>query len=156
MPDMLVKLYDLPKLAPEIEKMAAKGIIIRPCYAWEKIKAVNWVEKNYGQSWASEFEISFKTMPATNFIAIKAKKIVGFAVYDATRKNFFGPTGVLEEMQGLGIGRVLLIASLTKMYENGYAYAIIGGVGPVEFYQKTVGASLIDGSDPGIYNFDLD
>lgn len=37
------------------------------------------------------------------------------------------------------------------MREQGYAYAIIGGVGPVEFYAKTVGAVVIEGSDPGIY-----
>jgi hypothetical protein len=33
----------------------------------------------------------------------------------------------------------------------GYAYAIIGGAGPVDFYQKTVGAIEIEGSVPGIY-----
>ena len=33
----------------------------------------------------------------------------------------------------------------------GYAYGIIGGVGPVEFYERTVGASLIPESAPGIY-----
>ena len=153
---MLVKLYNLPKLAPEIEKMAAKGIIIRPAHSWEKIKAVNWVQKNYGEGWASEFEISFNTMPASNYIAIKDKKIVGFAAFNATAKNFFGPTAVLKEQRGLGIGKALLIASLTKMREDGYAYAIIGGVGPVEFYQRAVGASVIEGSEPGIYSSDLD
>jgi hypothetical protein len=30
-------------------------------------------------------------------------------------------------------------------------YGIIGGVGPVEFYRKTVGAVKIEGSTPGIY-----
>jgi len=34
---------------------------------------------------------------------------------------------------------------------EGYAYAIIGGVGPAEFYSKIVGATLIDNSVPGIY-----
>mgnify|MGYP005732248681 FL=1 len=37
------------------------------------------------------------------------------------------------------------------MKEMGYAYAIIGGVGPAEFYEKTFDAKIIDGSDPGIY-----
>jgi hypothetical protein len=37
------------------------------------------------------------------------------------------------------------------MAGQGYAYAIIGGVGPVEFYAKTVGAIVIAGSQPGIY-----
>ncbi len=30
-------------------------------------------------------------------------------------------------------------------------YAVIGGVGPVEFYKKLCGATLIEGSSPGIY-----
>jgi hypothetical protein len=33
----------------------------------------------------------------------------------------------------------------------GYVYAIIGAAGPVHFYQKTVGAIVIPGSEPGIY-----
>ena len=37
------------------------------------------------------------------------------------------------------------------MREMGYAYAIIGGVGPAEFYEKAVGAKVIDGSEISIY-----
>lgn len=37
------------------------------------------------------------------------------------------------------------------MHQQGYAYAIIGWVGPVEFYKKTVGAAIIPDSAPGIY-----
>jgi hypothetical protein len=37
------------------------------------------------------------------------------------------------------------------LYEMGYVYGIIGGVGPVEFYRKTVGAIEIPESAPGIY-----
>jgi len=40
---------------------------------------------------------------------------------------------------------------MKAMYDEGYAYAIIGGVGPVEFYAKSVGAVLIEGSTPGIF-----
>ena len=31
------------------------------------------------------------------------------------------------------------------MRDAGYAYAIIGGVGPAEYYARTVGATLIEG-----------
>ena len=34
---------------------------------------------------------------------------------------------------------------------DGYAYAIIGGVGPAAFYASAVGAIPIEGSSPGIY-----
>jgi len=41
------------------------------------------------------------------------------------------------------------------MREAGFVYAIIGGVGPVEFYEKCVGAKLIPDSTPGIYRYSL-
>jgi hypothetical protein len=37
------------------------------------------------------------------------------------------------------------------MREMGYGYAIIGGVGPAEFYEKAVGAKIIEGSEISIY-----
>jgi hypothetical protein len=37
------------------------------------------------------------------------------------------------------------------MAANGYAYAIVGGTGPADYYAKTIGATKIEGSTPGIY-----
>jgi hypothetical protein len=37
------------------------------------------------------------------------------------------------------------------MYDVGYAYAFIGHVGPVEYYERVVGASIIEDSTPGAY-----
>jgi hypothetical protein len=37
------------------------------------------------------------------------------------------------------------------MRDAGYAYAIVGGVGPADFYARVAGATPIDGSTPGIY-----
>jgi len=37
------------------------------------------------------------------------------------------------------------------MREMGYAYAVIGGVGPAAFYEKVCGAFLIPGSEIGVY-----
>jgi GNAT superfamily N-acetyltransferase len=77
--------------------------------------------------------------------------VIGFAGYECTRKAFFGPTGVLESERGSGIGTALLIASLWGLRELGYVYGIIGGAGPVEFYERAVGAIVIPESAPGIY-----
>jgi hypothetical protein len=49
------------------------------------------------------------------------------------------------------VGRALLLSALHAQRARGYAYAIIGGVGPSEFYAKTVAAIAIPGSTPGIY-----
>ena len=37
------------------------------------------------------------------------------------------------------------------MRNEGYAYAIVGWAESIDFYKRTVGAVVIDGSDPGIY-----
>ena len=79
------------------------------------------------------------------------RELAGFAAYECTRRGFFGPTGVTPEARGKGIGKALLLASLYALRELGYVYGIIGAAGPVEFYQKTVGAIVIPGSEPGIY-----
>jgi len=54
-------------------------------------------------------------------------------------------------MQGRGIGTALLLACLWGLRELGYVYGVIGGAGPVEFYEKAVGAIVISDSEPGIY-----
>ena len=45
----------------------------------------------------------------------------------------------------------MLFTSLEDMRQQGYGYAIVGGVGPTAFYSKAVGAVLIEGSQPGVY-----
>jgi hypothetical protein len=42
------------------------------------------------------------------------------------------------------------------MLNVGYAYAIIGDAGPVEYYKKVVGAIEIPDSSPGVYKDLLD
>ena len=89
--------------------------------------------------------------PYAHWLATRGSEIVGYACYDATAPDFFGPTRVLDSEQGHGVGTALLLRCLTAMREYGYGYAIIGSVGPVEFYQKTCNATVIPDSDPGIY-----
>ena len=67
---------------------------------------------------------------------------MGFACHDATFRNFFGPTGVKLEVRKNGIGTGLPFACLEDMRQQGYGYAIVGGVGPTAFYSKAVGAVL--------------
>jgi predicted N-acetyltransferase YhbS len=82
---------------------------------------------------------------------VKEGRVVGFACHDATCRNFFGPTGVAPEARKGGVGTGLLFACLEAMREQGFGYAIIGGVGPADYYAKTVGAVPIAGSEPGVY-----
>jgi hypothetical protein len=149
--DMLVKLYALPDSRPAYDRLLGAGIVMRRALAPEKHKVTAWVRQTFSEAWASETEVAFSRQPVSCFIAIQQKKIVGFACHDATCPNFFGPTGVDPKAQKNGIGKALLFACLEAMKHQGFGYAIIGGVGPAEFYAKAVGAVAIEGSEPGIY-----
>jgi len=151
MPDMLVKLYDLPVTTEPLSAMQSQGIVLRRAIAPEKRLVVSWVRHEFGLGWGDECEVAFARVPVSCFIAQEAQRILGFACYDATAKAFFGPTGVDEHERGRGIGGALLLAALQAMAAEGYAYGIIGGAGPTEFYAKMVHATVIEGSVPGIY-----
>ena len=86
-------------------------------------------------------------------LEVKGIRIVRlFACYDATCKNFFGPTGVLESERHQHIGEALLIRCFQAMANDGYGYAIIGSVEESRmFYEKSVHAIVIEDSDPGVY-----
>ena len=62
-----------------------------------------------------------------------------------------GPREWTRTKEGTGLARHCLFNCLEAMKQQGYGYAIIGGVGPAEFYAKTVGAIPIEGSEPGVY-----
>jgi len=149
--DMLVKLYALPDSRDAYERLRKAEITMRQALAPEKHKVVAWVRQNFSEAWASEVDVAFSRQPVSCFIAIKQKNILGFACHDATCPNFFGPTGVDPNARKSGIGAALLLACLEAMKAQGYGYAIIGGVGPADFYAKTVGAIAIEGSEPGVY-----
>ena len=151
MHDMLVRLYDLPDKGKALERLGDQGIIVRRAAAPEKRPVTDWIGTNFEPVWATEAGIAFSRQPVTCFLALKDKQILGFACHEATCRNFFGPTGVAEASRGQGIGRALLLETLWDQRNMGYAYAIIAGVGPAEFYEQAVGAVTIDGSDPGFF-----
>ena len=146
MPDLLVKLYELDLAPAELP-----GVTIRRPMPHEMGAVRRWVARTFGEGWGDEFACSFKSFPVTSFVALRNDAVVGFATYEATSRGYFGPTGVLESERGKGIGKELLVRSMIGLRELGYAYAIIGGAGPADFYEKTLGAIPIPGSTPGAY-----
>ncbi len=151
MPDLLVKLYELPSPGRRLEALAREGMTVRRAMAYEKHIVTAWVRSAFGDGWASECDVAFSRTPIACHLATKEGKVIGFACHDATALGLFGPTGVEESMRGRGLGAALLLASLHAMAERGYAYAVIGGAGSLEFYAKVCGAVEIPGSAPGIY-----
>jgi GNAT superfamily N-acetyltransferase len=148
--DMLVRLYDLPDSTALYADIADKGVTLRRARAFEK-HTVAAFARTFSEKWQSEVEVAVTRQPVSCFIATRDKQILGFACFETTQRGFFGPTGVSEDARGLGIGKALLMKALEGLRDIGYAYAIIGGVGPREFYEKACGAIEIPGSDPGTY-----
>lgn len=151
MPDMLVNLLRLPPVDEALEAVRVAGVVVRRAQPWELTQVRGFVVEKFGQAWADEISGGLVRQPVTVFVALREGRLVGFAAYECTRKNFFGPTGVVEEERGRGLGRALLLAALRGLRELGYAYAVVGGVGPAAFYERAVGARLIPDSSPGVY-----
>lgn len=151
MPDLLVNLLELDPLEPALEELAQQQITIRRAQSFELTNLRSFIEENFSVSWADEISVGFANKPITVYVATMERKIVGFAAYECTRRSFFGPMGVAAEMQGKGVGKNLLLACLWGLREMGYVYGVIGHAGPIEFYEKSVGAMVIPNSDPGIY-----
>ena len=151
MPDMLVRLYDLPEPSGWYERAEGAGYRVRRAEAWERVRFLQFIQENFGPLWATEAEQAFSHSPVTAFVAEKASELAGFAAYECTRRGFFGPTGVRPDRRGLGLGAALLFRCLESMREVGYGYAVIGGVGPAAFYEKVCGAFVIPGSETSVY-----
>lgn len=147
MGDLLVPLY---KLTDQMYDKNQTWEIRRPLPP-ERHLLLKWVEEHFFELWRSECAVATAQIPANCLIAVEDGQILGFACYDVTALSFFGPTGVKESARGRGIGHALLIESLLALRNKGYAYAVIGSAGPVDFYKKVVGAIEIPGSDESIY-----
>ena len=148
---MLVNLLRLPAFEPALSELRGAGLVVRRAQPWELMEVRAFVAENFDARWADEVTVGFMRQPLAVFVALREGRLAGFAAYECTRRNFFGPTGVAEGERGRGAGRALLLACLWAMREMGYAYAVIGGVGPAAFYERAVGATVIPDSSPGVY-----
>lgn len=151
MVDMLVRLYALPEGAPLRAAAAEQGVQIRLCRPYEMHAVEKWIAATFSTRWVSEFTVAMAHQPVGCVIATREHEVVGFACYDATMHGFIGPMGVDPSLRMGGVGKALLVTALEQMRALGYGYAVIGGVGPREFYERSVGATVIEDSTPGIY-----
>ncbi len=158
MPDLLAKLYALPDSAPALAALKVADVQVRRANTWEKHVVCDWVRERFGTAWANGCEAALEQRPVTCFIAVEVGRrdsatgrptdlLLGFACYDVAARGVFGPTGVQENYHGRGIGTGLLLCTLHAMHAEGYDYAIIGQAGPIEYYAKTIGATVIEGSE---------
>ncbi len=147
MPDLLVPLFNLP----DVENV--KGIWIGRPLPHQSPGVLSFIKENFSEGWEAEARVGFSSTPPTILVAASREsgKPAGFCCWDCTAKGFLGPVGTPEIVRGRGIGRALVLSCLKSMREAGYAYAIIGGAGPVDFFKSVCDARVIEESTPGIY-----
>ena len=152
MGDLLVRLYDLPHFEAE-EQGEGRRHHRPPRHPARARRRPRLVQPSTSTKlWRGEIALgAVADARAPRCIAVKGQELLGFACYDTSAKGFFGPTGVSERARGQGIGEALLIVTLKAMREAGYAYAVIGDPGPVEFYRKRLDTLEIPNSKPGHY-----
>jgi GNAT superfamily N-acetyltransferase len=164
LPDLLVRLYDLPSAAGATEALGGQGIAVRRAAAAERATVAAFARQHGSEGWAGECEAAFARQPLACFVAVvrapagktagyarEPETLIGFAAYDAAAKGFFGPELVDPAWRGRGVGRALVLAALEAMRADGYGYAVIGWASSIDFYRRAVGATVIEGSEPGIY-----
>ncbi len=99
-----------PSLAqpPEIRR---GNYIFSRATVQDKGELIAFVQKHFGIGfWPQETALVFDNEPVTNFIARDAttSKLLGWASHSCNFSGSFGPTGVLKDLRGRGIGGVLL------------------------------------------------
>ncbi|MFD2445393.1 GNAT family N-acetyltransferase [Bacillus sp. CGMCC 1.16607] len=129
--------YTFPEIhSPQIRK-AEKG---------DSEQLIHFVKHQFSQEWAETIKNGFLIdNPSIYFALSEDSQIIGFAAFDVfkNRKGYFGPMGVSLNSRAKGIGYMLLHYCLKDMKEIGYEYAIFGGAGPIEFYEKSCNAVVI-------------
>ena len=158
MADMLVKLYNIPCSHDIEENLLKKGIRIKKALAPDRSRIVAFSRACAKDDYSDEVQAAFSNNPITCYIAVREKELIGFACYEATARNFFGPMAVLESERKKGVGRALLLKSLESMRELGCAYAVIGwpAKSAVSFYKRCVDAIMIDEKSSGVYKRMID
>jgi len=102
-----------------------------------------FIQAEFGERWISRIDRLSSSGQLPVFLAEEEGEIIGFACFDMKKKGMFGPMGTSSRKRLSSAGKELLHRSLLDMAERGYAYAVIEQAGPIEFYEKTVGAKLI-------------
>lgn len=88
MADMLVKLYDIPFSYALEERLSEEGIRIKKALAPDRSRIIEFSKICAKDDYSDEVNAAFCNNPITCYIATKEKKIIGFACYEATAKNF--------------------------------------------------------------------
>ncbi len=121
------------QVADLAERLAAEGICVRPVSPADLPDLMPFIQRTFGWDWyrcAQEYLAMLFGPGADDVIFLVATlqgRIVG---YCQQRRERFGPFGVLPELRGKGIGRLLLFRCLEMALAQGFHCAWFLRTGP--------------------------
>ncbi|NOX88071.1 MAG: GNAT family N-acetyltransferase [Calditrichaeota bacterium] len=118
-----------------------KGIEIRRADYDDRDELMDFIEE-YFTLWRYEVLRAYNSIPVSIHIALHEGKIKAFSAHNVNNlgTGWFGPMGTHPDLQGKGIGSVLLKRCLQDMKEWGLKKSIIPWVGPIRFYSRYANA----------------
>lgn len=141
--DMIVDLREFFATQRAEDSGESRDVNVRRAEEADRERLATFITAEFGERWARGMSVAYARKPTSSFVAIRDDEIIGFAFYDIAFLGYFGAMGVRETDRGCGVGARLLLLALGDMARKGYAYAIIGDVGPIDFYKKVCGAIVI-------------
>ncbi|MFW9929046.1 MAG: GNAT family N-acetyltransferase [Candidatus Thorarchaeota archaeon] len=121
-------------------------------YIFERINKIDFqklyyfVKTNFPEeTWAEEVALSYMYNPPSTFIAKDSQhNIIGWATHSQLFPGSFGPTGVVTDFRGKGIGSELLKWALWDMKQNHITKATIMWVvgDTIKYYSKVIDAYI--------------
>lgn len=138
--NLSVDLASLPPAPPA----APTGFSIGRARPTEVAAVAAFAAREFGGAWDVEASRAGRRDPPGLFLARRSGEIVAFAAHSGLNREwgFFGPMGTAASCRGSGVGRALLLACLRDLRAAGHREAVIPWVGPVEFYERVVGARI--------------
>lgn len=125
------------RIPPQVEdlagRLAAAGIEIRPALPSDLVDLMPFIRQEFGWDWFrfAREHLGMLFGPGADdvvfLVATQHGRIVG---YCQQRRERFGPFGVLPELRGRGIGRVLLFRCLEMALAQGFHCAWFLWTGP--------------------------
>lgn len=101
-----------------------------------------FIARHFGRLWRFEVDHAFEFAAPPLYIARSGDELLGFSAHDVNNRGlgFYGPAGIVAERRGGGLGRELLLSSLSDLVARGYDQTIIPWVSSIDFYRKVAHA----------------
>ncbi|MEE4178138.1 MAG: GNAT family N-acetyltransferase [Bacteroides sp.] len=127
----------------EEEHLKTLGITVRRAAPADKAPLFELLSAEW-KLWNHEVEMAFRDDPPSVHVAFAGEKLRAFSVHNGNNKGtgWFGPMGTHPDLQGKGMGSILLKRCLEDMRRQGHARAIIPWVAPIAFYAHYVNARI--------------